>query len=276
MVDLVLDVAKNDERIRAVMLVGSRANPNVPKDDYQDYDVTYFVKDIKPFYNNPSWAKQTFGEPLIMQMPEAMRNPVGGGHFNYQMIFPDGNRLDLTFEYTAYVDDGEPAIILLDKDNGMGLVPSEIIVDPSFWHIKEPSLLYFTSCCNNFWWCLNNVAKGIARDELPYVMAMFNDVVRGELHLMIDWYIGAIHGFNLSAGKDGKYYKKYLPEDIYKRFVSTYSDGDYDNIWNSIFIMCDLFHELAVYVADKFDFVYNIEEEAGMRTYLMMVVLEYE
>jgi len=54
-IDLILDVAKTDERIRAVLLVGSRANPMVPKDIYQDYDISYFVTDIHPFYNNPAW-----------------------------------------------------------------------------------------------------------------------------------------------------------------------------------------------------------------------------
>lgn len=33
--DLILSVAKSDERIRAVLLVGSRANPAIPKDSYQ-------------------------------------------------------------------------------------------------------------------------------------------------------------------------------------------------------------------------------------------------
>ena len=42
-----------DERIRAVLLVGSRANPAVAKDIWQDYDITCFVEDITPFYNNP-------------------------------------------------------------------------------------------------------------------------------------------------------------------------------------------------------------------------------
>ena len=95
--NLILDVAKADERIRAVLLAGSRANSEVPKDIYQDYDITYFVEDITPFYNNPAWIEERFGKPLIMQMPEAMRNPVGDGNFNYMMIYPDGVRIDLSF-----------------------------------------------------------------------------------------------------------------------------------------------------------------------------------
>lgn len=64
--DLILGVAKADERIRAVLLSGSRANPAVPKDKYQDYDITYFVEDITPFWNDPAWAEERFGKPLIM------------------------------------------------------------------------------------------------------------------------------------------------------------------------------------------------------------------
>ena len=39
MYDLILGIAKTDERIRAVYMNGSRANPNVNKDRYQDYDI---------------------------------------------------------------------------------------------------------------------------------------------------------------------------------------------------------------------------------------------
>ena len=169
--DLILGVAKTDERIRAVSLEGSRANPNVPKDKYMDYDITYYVTDIKPFYNNPEWVLQKFGKPLIMQMPEAMRYPCGDGRFNYMMIYPDGVRIDLSFVFNKYIDDGEPSITLLDKDNGNGFRPEMSIQDDSIWHIKPPDELFYYSCCNNFWWCLNNVAKGIKRDELSYVIA---------------------------------------------------------------------------------------------------------
>lgn len=79
--DLILDIAEADERIRAVLLVGSRADPKAPKDIYQDYDITYFVEDVAPFYNNPGWVEERFGKHLIMQMPETMRNPTGDGDF---------------------------------------------------------------------------------------------------------------------------------------------------------------------------------------------------
>ncbi len=36
MYDLILKVAKEDERIRAVYIDGSRTNPNAPRDIFQD------------------------------------------------------------------------------------------------------------------------------------------------------------------------------------------------------------------------------------------------
>ena len=44
MMNLILQVAKDDERVRAVYLNGSRTNPNAPKDRFQDYDVVYVVR----------------------------------------------------------------------------------------------------------------------------------------------------------------------------------------------------------------------------------------
>ncbi len=44
MLDLIINTAKEDERIRAVIMNGSRVNPNVKRDCFQDYDIIYVVK----------------------------------------------------------------------------------------------------------------------------------------------------------------------------------------------------------------------------------------
>ena len=67
MMNLILQVAKDDERVRAVYLNGSRTNPNAPKDCFQDYDVVYVVTDTKPYYENHDWINH-FGTVLYMQM----------------------------------------------------------------------------------------------------------------------------------------------------------------------------------------------------------------
>jgi len=88
---------------------------------------------------------------------------------------------------------------------------------------------------------------------------------------MIEWYIGTLNDFAVSAGKMGKYYKKYLPAEIYSRYAATYSDGDYENLWKSVFAMCGLFHTVAISVGGYFDFTYRQHEEDGIIDYLNKV-----
>jgi len=271
MMGLILNIAKSDERIRGVLLSGSRADSSIPNDQYQDYDIGFAVTDMKPFFNNPTWVEEKFGKPLIMQMPETLRGSENDGNFFYLMIFPDGVRIDLSFIFDeTYIDDGEPVVVLLDKDDGNGFFPL-ITIDEKYWNIKPPTALDYRSNCSNFWWCLNNVAKGIMRDELPYVMNMLHDAVRCNLHEMINWHIGIQYEFNISTGKDGKFFKKFLPPKLYTQYVASYSDGNYENIWNVVDVMCEMFPPLALSVAEHFGFSYHQDEENGMREYLKLV-----
>jgi aminoglycoside 6-adenylyltransferase len=270
MFDKILGFANNDERVRAVVLNGSRANPNAPRDSYQDYDIVYAVRDFDTFTADNRWI-DIFGKRLMLQMPEAMRYPSGEGHFSWMMLFTDGSRLDLTLIPIQKMDlvcKDSLRVTLLDKD---GILPPSPAANDLDYIIKPPSDLFFLSCCNNFWWCMQNVAKGVARDELPYAMQMFHNVVREELHDMTAWYIGMKNDYAVSVGKMGKYYKKYLPENIYQRYCATYPRGTPEEIWDAIFIMCDLFHDLALPVAERHGFSYRQDEEDGMRLYLTKV-----
>ena len=269
MLELIINTAKEDERIRGVIMSGSRADTHAPKDIYQDYDIIYFVTDVAPFWNNTAWLEEKFGGISLLQTPEIMSliPPDNDGSFVFLTIFEDGNRIDLNITSDPYIDDGEPVIVLLDKTGELsGIKPRE-----DFWYIKPPAEKLFHGCCNEFHWCLNNVAKGIARDELPYVMEMFNNYVRNGLNIMTDWYIGAENDFKVSAGKMGKYYKKYLPEELYKMYAATYSDSDYDNIWRAVFTACALFRRLAEAVAEKFGYTYNISEDENIIDYMNKV-----
>ena len=66
MMEAILSTAREDERVRAVGLNGSRANPRARRDDFQDYDIVYLVTDMESFLANPGWV-DVFGPRIIMQ-----------------------------------------------------------------------------------------------------------------------------------------------------------------------------------------------------------------
>src|SRR3954466_14125084 len=93
---IILNIAEKDESIRAVLLTGSRANPNAGKDKLQDFDVIYIVIQLDTFTKDHSWI-DVFGERLILQLPGEMTIGDKDQHaFPYLILFKDGNRIDLT------------------------------------------------------------------------------------------------------------------------------------------------------------------------------------
>jgi aminoglycoside 6-adenylyltransferase len=276
MFDLILRVAEQNEQIRAVYMNGSRANPAVPEDFFQDYDIVYVVSETRSFYEDETWI-DCFGERLYMQMPGKM-DVLTGGKCNFSdiycwlILFKDGNRLDLHVESVPFARNkilrDKLCVILLDKDNILPSIPATTDID---YHVKKPSESDFMFACNEFWWCLNNVAKGLWRREITYVMDMLNYHIRPQLLKLLTWKIGFDTDFFCSVGKSGKYLCNYLTEEIWSQLLNTYSDAVIGNIWKSVFIMCDLFDKIAVELAGKSGYCYNYAEAKAGRFYLERV-----
>lgn len=79
MFQTILEIAKHDNRIRAVYLNGSRTNSSIEKDEYQDFDIVYVVNEVTSFLNNPKWLKN-FGEIAVMQEPNSKAFSWGENH----------------------------------------------------------------------------------------------------------------------------------------------------------------------------------------------------
>lgn len=271
-ITLILNVAKTNNSIRAVLLNGSRANPNAIKDKFQDFDVTYIVTDLETFTKDHSWIN-IFGERLILQLPGEMIIGKKDKHsFTYLMLFEDGNRIDLTlFPFnklqTEYKQDSL-SIVLFDRENLFVKMPPSSDAD---YLIKRPTEKEFTDCCNEFWWVSTYVAKGIWRNEIIYAKKMLEIPVREMFLKIIEWYIGVETGFTVSFGKAGRNIKHYVNPDLYNKILSTYPNSEINNIWNSLFTMAELFSELADKIAQAFNFTYNKNEERNVTNYLKRV-----
>ncbi|MFD7523066.1 aminoglycoside 6-adenylyltransferase [Paenibacillus chitinolyticus] len=274
MFDLIGKVAENDPRVRAVGLNGSRTNPNVSKDFFRDYDIVYLVTDVESFRNDPDWVN-VFGERMIMQTPDDMALfPNEPGHrFAYLMLFTDGNRIDLTLipleEKEMYCREDKLTVILLDKDNDLPALPPP--TDEDYW-VQRPDARRFADCCNEFWWVSTYVAKGLWRQEILYAIDHVN-LVRAMLLKMLEWKVGMDTGFSLSIGKNGKFLKRYLDEDSWKKLLSTYENGDYEQVWNALYVTGELFEPVALQVAAEFGYTYPAEEAEKVKSYLRRVQL---
>lgn len=269
MMELIRRVAVEDGRIRAAYMNGSRANPNADRDILRDYDIVFVVTDTSQFYNDDGFIRR-FGDVLYMQKPDEMDKMLGkpvcfDDSYGWLVIYTDGNRLDIHVERTGLgtVYEDMMCVPLIDKDGILRDVPET--TDSQRW-VRKPSYEEFVTTCNEFWWCLNNVAKGIRRYEIPYAQDMLNCHVRPQLVRALEWKVGILTDFSVNAGKSGKYLYKWLGEGEYELFLETYCGSVAGEMWRSVKIMCGLFDDTARFTAVHLGFAYNGgEAEAAMQ-----------
>lgn len=267
---LILETARADERIRAVILNGSRANPNAPRDLFQDFDIVYLVTDVAPFVENPQWLER-FGERMILQTPDTMGDAPPRASFAYMMQFMDRNRIDLTLYPIAKLDELERdslSVLLLDKDNVILPFPPP---NESDYLPKPPTAKEYADCCNEFWWVSAYVAKGLWRQEITYAKYMLDEIMRAELMKMLTWQIGIQTNFSKNPGKYGKYFQNYLAASEWEMLLQTYADANYSNTWRALFAMCELFRQTAREVAAQFAFEYPTCDDERVTAYLERV-----
>lgn len=265
MFNLILGVAKQDERIRAVYMNGSRANPNVPKDIFQDYDIVYVVTETDSFLQDKDWIK-VFGEPIVMQEPDYLDKIQGrkvdfSKGYTYLMQFTDGNRIDLHIQTKVTMLEeyklDKLTVPLLDKDDCLPKVPTS--TDKDYW-VKKPTEGQFFSRCNNFWWVAPYCAKGLWRNEILFTLEVMNSHVRQDFMTMLSWYAGIKTDFKVSMGKAYKYINHYIEPELWDKLLVTHATGDYESTWNALFTLCEAFEEVATSVATTLGYSYNSEE----------------
>jgi len=272
MLDIILNTAREDERIRAVMLNGSRTNPHAPRDIFQDFDVIYFVTDVASFRLDEHWIDR-FGERMILQLPDDIGDPPPGKNagFAYLMQFSDGNRIDLNLFPLDRLDDLEEdslSLLLLDKDGLFGQLPPP---SESSYLPQPPTARAFAACCNEFWWVCPYVAKGLWRGEITYAKFMLDQVVRAQLMKMLVWDIGVKTQFSVNPGIFGRHFERCLEPQLWERLLDTYSDAGIENTWQALFAMCELFRSAAKQVSNHFEFDYPSDDDHMVSAHLRHV-----
>ncbi|MDR1542337.1 MAG: aminoglycoside 6-adenylyltransferase [Clostridiales bacterium] len=101
--EAILSLANREDNIRAVLMEGSRANPNTAPDKWQDFDIVYVTRENAPYIDG-AWMKNMFlpqfGEVAVRQIPDD-----GAPNLVYTWLiqFSSGLRIDLTLNSLAFL-----------------------------------------------------------------------------------------------------------------------------------------------------------------------------
>lgn len=258
MMNLILQIADTLE-VEAIALSGSRTNPQVPKDEFQDYDVVYIVENLNDLLSDLSWLDQ-FGMRLIEQ------HNVLGHRRLYLTLFEDGNRIDLTLcpkEHIQEWVDSEANFEVIKDDKGLfeAYQPNS----KRYW-TASPTEEEFAASCNEFWWVSAYVVKAIRRNQLIYATDHLYGICQQELLKVLAWQVTSDKGV-VDIGKNYKYLFHYLPAEQEKEFSALLDLSSFDKITHSLFATMRLFNLEAQILAQKMGFTYDKEVAEKMISY---------
>lgn len=264
----ILDFAENDSNIRAVIMNGSRVNPNIKKDIFCDYDIICFVHDLEKYTCNQNWIP-FFGDLVIMQFNRHDDYPEE--QYVYLMQFDDGVRIDLSFASMKMIEqsiEDSLTIVLLDKDQSVPPVPPP---NESSYITKKPTQDEFDLITNEFWWVSTYVAKALWRNEIVSAKYLFEVIVRDCLNKMINWYIAMQYNWQINVGKMGKNFEKLLPPTLWQELLATYPCAVAEEIWQALFNAGDLMRHVAIPVAQNLGYTYPRHDDERVSRYIRQV-----
>ncbi len=202
--------ARSDPRIRAALLVGSRATPQGALDHHSDYDVVLFLGSGSRHAEEDGWI-ESFGRPLIVlrewtehrgeRVPTRLVQYRGGHRIDFTL-----SRVDLLHRIAEQVNLpdwlGNGYRILLDRDGDATRLPPPT---GSAYIPRQPRASEFEDVVNEFWWESYYVGKYLDRGELLPARYSAECVMRYRCLIpMLEWYVQLGRGWEQPVGVRGR------------------------------------------------------------------------
>lgn len=262
--------SRSNELVRAAILTSSRANPKRETDVLSDYDIEFYVTDIEPFRRSDTWLTH-FGEVMV-RWPFTPRSGAPWADITRLVIFSDAVRIDFQIHKVAAIapdafDDDYN--VLIDKD---GLLSQLIAPTHTKYLVKKPTRDQYETLVNEFWWNAHYVPKYLRRDELPFAASILAESVRNKyLHAVIEWFIGLHNDWSVNTGICGQKFKRYLDEQTWAEYESTFSRAGLEDQWQAFFSAVTLFRKLAKQVGKVLGYTYPEKIDRDMTEYYLWI-----
>jgi aminoglycoside 6-adenylyltransferase len=267
--------------VRAMLLTGSRANPNAAVDAWSDYDLLLVVEDVHPFYADRAWLGG-FGRVIVAYWDPLQPVPDFAGleQVSNVVLFQDGLKIDFVvwpvelLPRLARATALPPGLdlgyaVLVDKDRlAAGLrAPTYRAYIPT-----PPSSETYHKVVEDFFSDVPYVAKCLRRDELlPAKWCLDFDMKHVFLRQMLEWRVACAGGWSTPAGFLGRGLKKSLPPEIWSQVEGTYVGAGIEENWEALFRTLTLFRRVAVEVAAQLGYAYPYEVDRQVVAYAQQV-----
>lgn len=271
MLNKIINWAKHENAIRAVILTGSRGAQSTI-DEFSDFDIALFVSDPKRYAAEDSWIKE-IGKPWVCVQEkisfESQQIPTR------LIIFENGVCVDISLWPSVLLETlvnkkqlpfacQRGYSVLLDKDNIAVKLPAvnDVIVS----NIK-PSQEEFLTAIKIFFFEAFNCAKYLARSDLWH--AKLRDWTTKEYLLkMIEWNEAAKHNWNYDTYWHGKKMRSWMDKETWDKLHNAFGRFDAEDSWKALDATIDIFRRAAEQLANKLAYNYPVELDKNITEFV--------
>jgi aminoglycoside 6-adenylyltransferase len=246
--------AQTQEDVRAAVVVGSQARSNHPADKWSDLDIILFLTDTERLQNDVSWLNEL--GPLWLSQAGRTVN----GDPERLTLFEGGVQVDFVFNSVGLLSAlphliaaGQlPEIIyrgvrvLFDKDNLIPPMPQTSSLPAA----TPPTAEQFRQTLESFWFNAVYCAKQLCRSEL-WLFQNASGGMLWPLLRMVEWHAHATHGWNYDTWHAGKFIAEWADTATYSALQGCFARLDAEDSRRAMAVRLDLFHSLAMQVAEK-------------------------
>ncbi len=252
----VLDWARQEAAIRALVVTGSLARGDGSTDEWSDLDAQIIAREYAPYIRDDSWL-DGLGEVWI-RFPRYRDAP-------YRLVwFAGGIKVDFQFQRVdalqqmirggALSDEYlRGYIVALDKDALFRTLPPSPRIFPQ---PAAPSKRQVEAVVNEFYFEAMHVAQFIRRREF-WVVKYRDWTMKCALLQVLEWHARATSAEQVNTWLLGKRIREWTDADSYAAIEALWSAWDAAALWQSLLRQIELFSRAAHELADAL--AYNLD-----------------
>ena len=248
--------AKNNDDIRAVLIVGSRANSIDPPDKYSDLDIIFITKNIEFYEKNTEWIK-AFGIPIV-----CFTEPTFTASFEHRVLYESFLDVDIILGDSEKSDNLFNEIFLIIVKRGYRFVIDKDNYEKSLEKKEKPSKTTtiniddISNEINNYWFHCIWLSKKILRGELWTAVKALNSYFSTRLLYMMEANKKISTNFIDDTWYEGRHMEKWADSLVIKQIQGSFTDYDKQGIIKSLYHHMNFYYKLSSKVANYYGIEY--------------------
>ena len=253
MLEKLMEWGKQEDAVRALILLGSRAGRQ-PVDAFSDYDLSVFCDANESYTGSDSWLTQ-FGNVLVSVKEKVVcksqtfpsRLVIFEGGVKVDFSFLSIDVLDEITQNSSLPDDYILGYkILLDKDHRTsGMVPPQYELEA-----VKPTEQEFHEVVKEFWFEVYHVGVYLKRKDL-WSVKFRSWAAHSFLLRMIEWHAQAENDWRCSTPPIGKRMSSWVNKDLLKDLHGIFAHFDAEDSWKALFNTMELFRRITAETAQS-------------------------